>query len=277
MSTAEPWASGAFQVTATSKFSVIEPPQKDSGKKGGSKGGKAAAFESTSNAAGLYKRSHMRVKEFLSLEESAVGSMVTVKGWIRTMREQGGGRFAFAELNDGSSVNGIQVVLNKDAVDPDPATEGFAEAMAAGGTGSSMAFTGMVSKSPAKGQLLEIHAHSVTVLGTVIAKDYPMSKKRHTPEQLRKVAHLRARAKGHSSVMRVRHAMAYATHKVIAWYTELFHNFLLSLLCSELVCVVLRGERLLLHPHASDHGIRLRRSRRNVPGNQPARACREGS
>jgi asparaginyl-tRNA synthetase len=155
----------------------------------------------------------MRVKEFLKLEESTAGTTVTVKGWVRTLREQGGGRFAFVELNDGSCNAGMQVLLNREPAEGDPATQGFAEAMAAGGTGSSMSFTGMISKSPAKGQLLELHAHSATVLGTTIAKDYPMSKKRHTAEQLRKVAHLRPRAKGHASAMRVRHAMAYATHK----------------------------------------------------------------
>lgn len=206
----EPWATGKFSVSSTAKFSVIDVPQKG---KGGGGGGGSAVPASTKDAAGLYKRDHMRVKEFLKLEESTAGTTVTVKGWVRTLREQGGGRFAFVELNDGSCNAGMQVLLNREPAEGDPATEGFAEAMAAGGTGSSMSFTGMISKSPAKGQLLELHAHSATVLGTTIAKEYPMSKKRHTAEQLRKVAHLRPRAKGHASAMRVRHAMAYATHK----------------------------------------------------------------
>ena len=90
-----------------------------------------------------------------------------------------------------------------------------------GGVGASLSLTGMVVASPAKGQSIEVHVISATVLGAVYGgdngeiggKNYPMAKKQHSLEFLREKAHLRARSKMFSSAMRMRHAMAYATHK----------------------------------------------------------------
>ena len=90
-----------------------------------------------------------------------------------------------------------------------------------GGVGASISVTGLVVASPAKGQSIEIHATTATVLGAVYGgdngeiggKNYPMAKKQHGLEFLREKAHLRPRSKMFSSAMRMRHAMAYATHK----------------------------------------------------------------
>lgn len=93
-------------------------------------------------------------------------------------------------------------------------TTGFEAAMDSGGVGASFAVTGVVMKSPAKGQDIEIKANSVHVYGHVHDKaTYPMSKKRHTLEHLRAHAHLRPRSNIHSAAMRVRHSMAFAIHK----------------------------------------------------------------
>lgn len=90
-----------------------------------------------------------------------------------------------------------------------------------GGVGASISVTGTVVASPAKGQTIEMHAKVATVLGAVYGgdngeiggKNYPMAKKQHGLEFLREKAHLRPRSKMFSSAMRMRHAMAYATHK----------------------------------------------------------------
>lgn len=90
-----------------------------------------------------------------------------------------------------------------------------------GGVGASISVTGLVVASPAKGQSIEVHATTATVLGAVYGgdngeiggKNYPMAKKQHGLEFLREKAHLRPRSKMFSSAMRMRHAMAYATHK----------------------------------------------------------------
>mmetsp|Transcript_6829 Transcript_6829/g.12048 ORF Transcript_6829/g.12048 Transcript_6829/m.12048 type:complete len:468 (+) Transcript_6829:216-1619(+) len=114
----------------------------------------------------------------------------------------------FVELNDGSCFASLQVVAAQDGC------QGFAAAAACGGAGASLAVTGRVVESPAQGQAVELQASLVRVLGVMTdPKAYPLSKKFHTMEHLREVAHLRARARIHSTAMRVRHEMALATHQ----------------------------------------------------------------
>ena len=146
-----------------------------------------------------------------------IGEVVTVKGWIRTIREANKGALLFLELNDGSTALSLQVILEAGK------TNGFDEArpIVCGGAGASFSVTGVLVKSPAKGQDVELHGDSVEVLGKVYggengevgAKLYPLSKKAHSMEFLRTIAHLRSRTRVMGSVMRIRHAMAYATHK----------------------------------------------------------------
>jgi asparaginyl-tRNA synthetase len=155
---------------------------------------------------GLFKRRRIRVKELLAAGLATVGQSVTVKGWAKTLREAGAGAFAFLEINDGSCFMGLQVVVSKD-------TPGFDAVMSSGGTGASFCVIGDVVESPAKGQLIEVKATHVTVYGNVHdPATYPMPKKRLTLEHLRDNAHLRARSNIHSAAMRVRNAMAQATH-----------------------------------------------------------------
>jgi len=170
-------------------------------------------------ASSLFQRGRTVIKEILVERGggAAVGETVTIKGWARTIREGNKGALLFIELNDGSTAMSMQAVLEAEK------TEGFEEATPAkcGGVGASFAITGTLVKSPAKGQEVELHATQVVVLGKVYGgengevggKLYPLSKKAHSMEYLRTNAHLRARTRVTSSVMRVRHAMAYATHK----------------------------------------------------------------
>ena len=155
----------------------------------------------------LFKRNRIRVKELFAAGLSLEGQSVVVKGWGKTLREAGAGAFAFLEVNDGSCFAGVQVVITRED------TQGFEAAIDSGGVGASFAVTGVVVKSPAKGQLIEIKATQVEVYGRVPdSATYPMSKKRHTLEHLRAHAHLRPRSNIHGAAMRVRNAMAFATH-----------------------------------------------------------------
>jgi asparaginyl-tRNA synthetase len=156
----------------------------------------------------LFRRNRIRIKELFAAGLAMEGQTVTVKGWGKTLREAGAGAFAFLELNDGSTFTGLQVVITRDV------TEGFAAALDSGGVGASFSVDGTVVKSPAKGQDIEIKATKVEVYGTIPdPAKYPMSKKRHTLEHLREHAHLRPRSNIHGAAMRVRNAMAYATHQ----------------------------------------------------------------
>ncbi|GMH56780.1 hypothetical protein TL16_g02216 [Triparma laevis f. inornata] len=164
----------------------------------------------------LYKRNRLRIKELLS--SPPMGSTVTVCGWARTIRNADAGKLLFIELNDGSTTLSVQCVLKE-------STTGFEESKStkSGGTGASFEIVGEVIQSEGAGQAIEILVIKSTLLGAVYGGDaegktvggakYPLSKKGHTLEHLREHAHLRPRSKVHSAAMRVRHAMAFATHK----------------------------------------------------------------
>ncbi len=162
-----------------------------------------------------WNRHRIRVKELLQQGEAAIGQTVVVKGWIRTSRSAEKGQVLFIELNDGSTVKGIQLVIHKDT------TDGADSVETCGGVGASLSIVGEVVASPAKGQAIEIRATKASVLGPVYGgddgevggKNYPMAKKAHTLEFLREKAHLRPRSKVFSSALRIRNAMAFATHK----------------------------------------------------------------
>jgi len=166
------------------------------------------AFTPVAVPPGRFKRDRMRVKELLGAGAKAVGKAVVVKGWARTMRLAAKNSLAFIDLNDGSCASGVQVVCSKGE------TAGFEALKGAGGTGCSVAVTATVKESPKKNQNVELQASAVTVLGSVINPEtYPMAKKGHSLEYLREQAHMRPRTRIYSSLARVRHAMAYATHK----------------------------------------------------------------
>ncbi len=162
-----------------------------------------------------FARCRIRVKELMKEGALAIGKSVCVKGWVRTSRTAEKGAILFIEINDGSSHKSIQTLLEK------ANTEGFDQVTKCGGTGASLSITGKIVPSPAKGQTIELRAKSVKVIGPVLggenntvgAKNYPLAKKAHSLEFLRDIAHLRPRSKLFSATMRVRHAMAYATHK----------------------------------------------------------------
>jgi asparaginyl-tRNA synthetase len=131
------------------------------------------------------------------------GSDVVVKGWVRTKR--GNKNIAFIALNDGSTIENIQVVAD---------TASFDESLLKDiTTGSCIAVTGKLVESQGQGQLVEITASSIEIYGKSDAETYPLQKKGHSMEFLRENAHLRFRTNTFGAVFRIRHAMAFAIHK----------------------------------------------------------------
>src|SRR4051812_28780493 len=127
---------------------------------------------------------------------------ITVKGWVRTRRDSKG--FSFLELNDGSCLANLQVVV-------DAGTPG-SEHLIHFTTGASVAVEGKLVASPAQGQKWELRATSVQLVGSADAS-YPLQKKGHTAEFLRTIAHLRPRSNLYGAVFRMRSRLAFAVHQ----------------------------------------------------------------
>lgn len=135
----------------------------------------------------------------------AVGSSVTLAGWVRTRRDSKAG-FSFLAVNDGSCFNNVQVIARN-------SLENYESEILKLTTGCSVVVDGILQASEGKGQDFEITATSVKVLGFVENPDtYPMSAKRHSVEYLREYAHLRPRTNLMGAVMRIRNTLAFAIH-----------------------------------------------------------------
>ncbi|MBW4623227.1 MAG: asparagine--tRNA ligase [Cyanosarcina radialis HA8281-LM2] len=128
----------------------------------------------------------------------------TIQGWVRTKRELKD--FTFVEVNDGSSMANLQVVL-------DPVLPDYADVLKQLNTGTSIAVSGILVASPAKGQRIELKAQTVEVYGEADPQTYPLQKKRHSFEFLREIGHLRSRTNTLGAVFRVRNACANAIHQ----------------------------------------------------------------
>jgi asparaginyl-tRNA synthetase len=132
------------------------------------------------------------------------GDTVTVRGWIRSKREAK--EFAFVDINDGSCMANIQVVIDQDVPD-------YATILKQINTGASIEILGELVESPAKGQRVEVKASQVKVYGEADPETYPLQKKRHSFEFLRDIGHLRSRTNTLSAVFRVRNACSAAVHQ----------------------------------------------------------------
>ncbi len=147
------------------------------------------------------------VHEALS-EAVSVGSEVRLQGWVRTRRDSKAG-LSFIALNDGSSLDSLQVVVGADH------PQYQAEILHLT-SGCAIAVAGELVASQGKGQSVELKAASVDVLGWVQDPDsYPVPAKRHTFEYLREVAHLRPRTNTFNALTRVRHALARGIHEYL--------------------------------------------------------------
>ena len=137
------------------------------------------------------------------LKSEAFGTQVNVKGWVRTRR--GSKLVNFIALNDGSTINNVQVV-----VDVEKFGEAYLKPIT---TGACINVNGTLVASQGKGQSAEIQATEIQIYGTADPDTYPLQKKGHSLEFLREIAHLRPRTNTFGAIFRIRHNMAIAIHK----------------------------------------------------------------
>lgn len=136
------------------------------------------------------------------LRNQPIGDTVEIRGWLRTIR--GGKKFSFLEINDGSCLANLQVIVDGDL-------DGY-DAVRKLTTGASLRATGVLVKSPAKGQAVELQASEVEICGVADSESYPLQKKRHSFEFLRTIGHLRPRTNSLGAVARVRSTLSFAVH-----------------------------------------------------------------
>jgi asparaginyl-tRNA synthetase len=144
-----------------------------------------------------------KIKEIL--KGTLVDQTVNVKGWVRTFRNN-----SFIALNDGSSINNLQAVVNFETTD-DAILKRITP-------GACISVTGLLVASQGKGQTVEIKVNEIEIYGDSEAdvskpNSYPLQPKAHSLEYLREIAHLRFRTNTFGAVFRVRHTLAYAIHK----------------------------------------------------------------
>ncbi|PMD98253.1 asparagine--tRNA ligase [Siphonobacter sp. BAB-5405] len=143
-----------------------------------------------------------QIKDYLR-HHGFVDQTLTVQGWVRTKRESK--NVNFIALNDGSTINNLQVVAEAGVIPED--------ILKLVTTGAAIAATGILVDSQGAGQTVELKVTSIEVYGTADPDAYPLQPKRHSLEFLREIAHLRPRTNTFSAVFRVRHALAFAVHK----------------------------------------------------------------
>ena len=135
---------------------------------------------------------------------------VTLRGWVRTFRAK-----RFIALNDGSTINNIQCVVDFENTD-----ESVLKRIT---TGAAVLVKGTLIESQGKGQNVEIKVSEIEILGDSNPEEYPIQPKKHSFEFLRENAHLRIRTNTFSAVMRLRSSLSFAVHK---YFTENgFYNF----------------------------------------------------
>ncbi|MCE4563696.1 asparagine--tRNA ligase [Maribellus sp. CM-23] len=153
----------------------------------------------------------LKIKDIL--KSGKAGDEVVAKGWVRTKR--GSKNVNFIALNDGSTINNLQIVVD---------VESFDEALLRDiNTGASLAVTGTLVESAGSGQNIELNAREIEVLGKADPEKFPIQSKKHSLEFLRENAHLRFRTNTFGAVFRIRHAMAFAIHK---YFNEKGFNYL---------------------------------------------------
>ena len=142
----------------------------------------------------------IKVSELLKLQ---AGIDVQVKGWVRTKR--GNKNISFVALNDGSTINNIQIVFDMSNFSDEQLKDVT--------TGACICVEGSLVPSVGSGQAVEIQAKRLIIYGTADPEKYPLQKKGHSMEFLREIGHLRPRTNTFGAILRIRHAMAFAIHR----------------------------------------------------------------
>ena len=141
---------------------------------------------------------YYQIKELLDLKPDS--QSVTLKGWVKTFRSN-----RFISLNDGSSQQSIQCVVDFENTDP--------KILQKINSGASLEIKGLLKKSLGKGQDIEVDVNDIKILGECDVETYPIQPKRHSLEFLRENAHLRVRTNTFSSIMRIRSNISFSIHK----------------------------------------------------------------
>ena len=141
-----------------------------------------------------------RVKIKHLIDSGQPGEKTTVSGWVRTFRSN-----RFVNLNDGSCLKSLQVVVDFETMD-----EAILKQIT---TGAAISVTGEIVESQGRGQRIEIQAEEITIHGVSDPDKYPLQPKKHSLEFLREIAHLRFRTNTFGAVFRIRHSAAFAIHK----------------------------------------------------------------
>ncbi len=147
------------------------------------------------------------VQLFKTSVEPLLDTVINVKGWVRTKR--GNKNVAFISINDGSTIQNIQVVVDIARFEDDLLRRIT--------TGACLSVDGKLVKSQGAGQTVEIQAEKILIYGEADPESYPLQKKGHSMEFLREIGHLRPRTNTFGAICRMRHHMAYAIH-------TFFHN-----------------------------------------------------
>ncbi|MBN2635863.1 MAG: asparagine--tRNA ligase [Prolixibacteraceae bacterium] len=153
----------------------------------------------------------IKIKEIL--QNGQPDQTVIAKGWVRTKR--GSKNVNFVALNDGSTINNLQVVVDVNSFDDELVREI--------NTGAAISVEGKLAESTGSGQRIELIAEKIDLLGKADPDKFPIQPKRHSLEFLRENAHLRFRTSTFGAIFRVRHAMAFAIHK---YFNEKGFNYL---------------------------------------------------
>ena len=139
-----------------------------------------------------------KIKALLQSEQTNIE--VTVKGWVRTFRNN-----QFIALNDGSTNSNIQIVVDFENTDP--------TILKRITTGAAISVVGQLVASLGKGQTVEVKATEIEILGDSDPEKYPLQPKKHSLEFLREIAHLRFRTNTFGAIFRVRNSLAFAVHQ----------------------------------------------------------------
>jgi asparaginyl-tRNA synthetase len=142
------------------------------------------------------------IKNIFKKPELYYGQKINIKGWIRTIRTSK--NVGFIEVNDGTFFSNIQVIFDNELSNNEDIRKCT--------TGTALSVNGELVKTPNAKQDFEIQAEEIQIIADT-SEDYPLQKKRHTFEYLRKIAHLRPRTNTFSAAFRVRSTSAYAIHK----------------------------------------------------------------
>ncbi|PRY53367.1 asparaginyl-tRNA synthetase [Arcticibacter pallidicorallinus] len=139
-----------------------------------------------------------KIKDLLNTTD--FGQEINVQGWVRTFRNN-----QFIAINDGSSINNLQAVVDFTNTD-----EAILKRIT---TGAAISVTGDLVESLGKGQRVELKVTKLEILGDSDPEKYPLQPKKHSLEFLREIAHLRFRTTTFNAIFKVRHALAFAVHQ----------------------------------------------------------------